>query len=109
VVGGTYEVLLLPTKNGTVWDVTGLTCTITFTRPNGSTLQVSGTVIAAPAPYNTAANPTGLAYITAVSYTTIAGSTPDLNVAGAWSVDCNVVGGGINVWFGAQQFTVKPQ
>jgi hypothetical protein len=110
VIGGAgYQLIFLPTKNGVVWDVTGATCAVVFTRPDNTTFQVSATVITAPAPYNTTANPTGFAYVTAVSYTTLGGTTPDFNQAGDWSADCNVILSSVNIWFGPLRFAVGPR
>jgi hypothetical protein len=85
VTGGTFTVLFLPTRNGAVWDITGLTPTATFIRPDGTSFSVTPSVIAAPAPYNSATdpnNPTGFAYITVAAYTTLAGSTATAPITG---------------------------
>lgn len=108
VVGGTYQLLLLATRNGAPWDISGATLSLVLTPPPASglpALTVAPSVILASAvPSPPAWLATLLAsYTTVGSYTTL---TTDLSVPGPWTASWEVTLGGVVAPFAGDAFTV---
>jgi hypothetical protein len=89
VKSGTYNFVLVPTKDGVAWDLTGATVTLTFHKPNGGTFERAAAVAGGGA---------------TASYTT---TTGDLDAAGLWVRVWRVVSGAIDLRSVPQFFDVS--
>lgn len=89
VSGSQYRFMATVTRNGSVWDLTGATVTLSFKRPDGTSTSRSASLLSA-------ANGQ-------VNYDS---ATVDLNQAGTWTRSWSISLGGIVYKTPPIQFTV---